>query len=98
MDKLAYAWFGIPKEISCYTRQGLDAVNLPATTHRPHLKHYFSLSHEVRKTLNPDAVAHVGSFNDIVGQGIAHQFKGFGDTGEVDLYDVSHMTSLIHPH
>ncbi len=26
MDKLAHAWFGIPKDIASYTRPGLDAV------------------------------------------------------------------------
>ena len=43
MDKLAYTWFGIPREISADTRPGLN---------------------EVRRPLNPTAVADMGSFND----------------------------------
>ena len=26
MDKLAHAWFGIPRDIASFTRPGLDAV------------------------------------------------------------------------
>jgi len=101
MDKLAYAWFvplslshtdrethsedaaflttnrpflgrfGIPREISCYTRSGLKAV---------------------RQTLNPTAVADVGSFNDKVAAGIAAEFGKLPAVGEVDLYDISKGT------
>jgi len=71
MDKLAYAWFGIPKEIASYTRAGLDAV---------------------RKTLNPQAVANVGSFNDKVATGILADFSKLGGAGEAEVYDVARAT------
>ena len=46
----------------------------------------------VRKTLKPQAVADIGSFNDKVARGIQADFAKLGYTGEAELYDVAKAT------